>query len=54
MKRIKKSNIKNYKNGYGKKNLKSKYGEIEVNIPRDSNSTFEPKLVKKVVIPIEN
>jgi len=43
----KKSDIDNYRNGYNKKNLKSKYGEIEVNIPRDRNSTFEPKLVKK-------
>jgi transposase-like protein len=43
----KKSDIENYRNGYSKKNLKSKYGEIEVNIPRDRNSTFEPKLVKK-------
>jgi len=42
-----KSNSDNYRNGYNKKNLKSKYGEIEVNIPRDRNATFEPKLVKK-------
>ena len=38
---------RNYRNGYNKKNLKSKYGEIEVSIPRDRNSTFEPKLVRK-------
>ena len=43
----KKSDIENYRNGYNKKTLKSKYGEIEVDIPRDRNSTFEPKLVKK-------
>ena len=42
-----KSDTDNYRNGYSKKNLKSKYGEIEVNIPRDRNSMFEPKLVKK-------
>jgi len=42
-----KSDTDNYRNGYNKKSLKSKYGEIEVNIPRDRNSTFEPKLVKK-------
>ena len=29
------------------KNIKTKYGEIEVNIPRDRKSTFEPQLVKK-------
>lgn len=43
----KKSDSDNYTNGYSTKNLKSKYGEIEVNIPRDRNSTFEPKIVKK-------
>ena len=42
-----KSDNSNYRNGYSKKTLKSKYGEIEVDIPRDRNSTFEPKLVKK-------
>ena len=42
-----KSDTDNYRNGYSKKSLKSKYGEIEVNIPRDRNSTFEPRLVKK-------
>ena len=42
-----KSDTDNDRNGYSKKSLKSKYGEIEVNIPRDWNSTFEPKLVKK-------
>ena len=41
------SNNDNYRNGYNKKNIKTKYGEIEVNIPRDRKSTFEPKLVKK-------
>jgi len=35
-----KSDTGNYRNGYNKKSLKSKYGEIEVNIPRDRNSTF--------------
>jgi len=42
-----KSDTDNDRNRYSKKSLKSKYGEIEVNIPRDWNSTFEPKLVKK-------
>ena len=37
----------NYRNGYNEKTLKSKYGNIEVKIPRDRNGTFEPKLVKK-------
>ena len=41
------SDIKNYRNGYNDKTLKSKYGNIKVSIPRDRNGTFEPKLVKK-------
>jgi len=37
----------NYRNGYNTKTLKSKYGELDVNIPRDRDSTFQPQLVKK-------
>jgi transposase-like protein len=37
----------NYRNGTNKKTLKSKYGEIDVSIPRDRDGTFEPQLVKK-------
>jgi len=37
----------NYRNGTNKKTLKSKYGEIDVAIPRDRDGSFEPQLVKK-------
>lgn len=37
----------NYRNGYNNKTLKSKYGNIDVSIPRDRDSSFEPQLVKK-------
>lgn len=37
----------NYRNGHNKKSLKTKYGEINVDIPRDREGTFEPKLVPK-------
>ena len=37
----------NYRNGHSKKRLKSKYGEIDVAIPRDREGTFEPQLVRK-------
>jgi len=37
----------NYRNGHNKKTLKSKYGEIDVAIPRDRDGSFEPQLVKK-------
>jgi len=42
-----KSNNPNYRNGYNKKTLRSKYGEIDVSIPRDRDGSFEPQLVKK-------
>jgi len=42
-----KSDNSNYRNGHNKKTLKSKYGEIDVSIPRDREGSFEPQLVKK-------
>ncbi len=42
-----KSNNSNYRNGYNQKTLKSKYGNIDVKIPRDRDSTFEPKIIPK-------
>ena len=42
-----KSDKKNYRNGYNDKTIKSKYGNIDVSIPRDRESSFEPQLVKK-------
>lgn len=42
-----KTRIKNSRNGYSKKRLKSTYGDIEIITPRDRKSTFEPKVVKK-------
>lgn len=41
------SDKKNYRNGYNDKTIKSKYGNIDVSIPRDRDSSFEPQLVKK-------
>jgi transposase-like protein len=37
----------NSRNGYSSKNVKSTYGEVELNIPRDRKGEFEPQLVKK-------
>lgn len=37
----------NYRNGYSKKNLRSSFGDVDLNIPRDRNGEFEPKIVKK-------
>jgi len=37
----------NSRNGYSKKKVKSSYGEIDLDIPRDRNGEFEPKIVPK-------
>ena len=41
------SNTSNSRNGYNEKTIKSKYGQFDVSIPRDRDSSFEPQLVKK-------
>lgn len=41
------SDSDNYRNGTKKKTLRSKYGEFEIDVPKDRNSTFEPQVVKK-------
>ena len=46
-----KSNIepgeRNYRNGYSQKNLRSSFGDVDLDIPRDRKSEFEPQIVKK-------
>lgn len=37
----------NYRNGYSSKTIDSSFGEVGLDIPRDRNSQFEPKVVKK-------
>lgn len=36
----------NYRNGTKTKKVRSKYGEMSVNVPKDRNGTFEPQVVK--------
>ena len=50
----KKENCDNSRNGYSKKKVKSSFGEIELDIPRDRNSEFEPKIVPKYSRDISN
>ena len=40
-------NTGNSRNGYGKKTIKSEWGEAEISIPRDRNGTFEPVAIEK-------
>ena len=41
------SKASNARNGYSKKQLKSPSGEIELEVPRDREGSFEPEIVKK-------
>ena len=37
----------NYRNGTKRKRVCSNYGEFEIDVPQDRNSSFEPQIVKK-------
>jgi len=39
--------VDNSRNGYTPKSVKSKFGEIDLDVPRDRKSEFEPQVVKK-------
>lgn len=36
-----------YRNGYKTKQVNSRYGSVEIEVPQDRKSSFEPKVVKK-------
>ena len=38
----------NYRNGTKSKKVRSNYGEFEIDVPQDRNSSFEPQIVKNV------
>jgi len=38
---------KNARNGYGKKKIKTQYGESEIKVPRDRDASFNPMIVPK-------
>ena len=38
---------RNYRNGYKSKRVNSSYGSMDIDVPQDRNSSFEPKIVKK-------
>lgn len=41
------SESKNARNGYGKKKIKTQYGESEIQVPRDRDASFNPMIVPK-------
>ena len=38
---------RNTRNGYSSKTVKSNNGDLEINTPRDRDSSFEPQIIKK-------
>jgi putative transposase len=40
-------NSGNSRNGYGKKTIKSEWGESEISMPRDRSGTFAPRVIEK-------
>jgi len=44
---IKNKQTDNSRNGYSKKTIKTELGEMEIDVPRDRNGEFEPKIVPK-------
>lgn len=45
--RNERSDNPNYRNGTKKKRVRSNYGEFEIDVPQDRDSSFEPKIVPK-------
>lgn len=39
--------VDNARNGYGKKKVKTNYGEAEIRVPRDRDASFNPIIVPK-------
>ena len=38
---------RNYRSGYSQKNLRSSFGDVDLDIPRDRKAEFEPQIIKK-------
>ena len=41
------SDSDDYRNGYKSKRVNSSYGSMDIGVPQDRKSTFEPQIVKK-------
>jgi hypothetical protein len=44
---LKGNNTGNSRNGYSRKTIQTKLGKTEIDIPRDRNADFEPRVIKK-------
>ena len=38
---------RNYRNAYSKKTLRSSFGDVDLDVPRDRKAEFEPQIIKK-------
>lgn len=38
---------KNYRNGHSKKVVKTSFGDVDIDVPRDRNAEFDPQIIKK-------
>ena len=43
----KSGHVKNYRNGYSKKTVKTQLGEVDIKVPRDRNGEYEPQIIGK-------
>lgn len=41
------SEDRNYRNGYSQKNIKTSFGDVQIDVPRNRKAEFDPKIVKK-------
>ena len=48
MKNPERSDNDDYRNGYKRKQVNSRYGSMAIEVPQDRKSTFEPQIVKSV------
>ena len=46
MKNPERSDNDDYRNGYKRKQVNSRYGSMAIEVPQDRKSTFEPQIVK--------
>lgn len=44
---VKNKNTENSRNGHSKKTLRTSMGKVEIDVPRDRNGYFEPKILPK-------
>ena len=44
---VESGHVKDYRNGYSKKTVKTQLGEVDIKVPRDRNGEYEPQIIGK-------